>query len=156
MLTARRPTDALASHLGARAIARLGLFCHQTKAGHLFGSNTVYRCFGNSRTGRKDDVSFIRKGRLPGARIPEGAIDIPADLIIEVVSPTDNAYDVETKAKLYLGNDFPELWVIFPNTRTVHVRRSGEPEVLLDTRATLKGRGALTGFECAVRNLFPA
>jgi Uma2 family endonuclease len=155
VLTGRRPMGALSDFIAMRLAALLGLFCQKTGAGHIFGSETVYRCFGSSRTGRKGDVSFIRMGRLRGEKIPEGVIEIPADLIVEVVSPTDLAYSVEAKAQLYLNNGFEELWVIFPNTRTIHVRRQGEPAEILNENNTLKGRGALDGFTCGVRELFP-
>jgi Uma2 family endonuclease len=129
-------------------------FCRRTKAGHVFGSQTTYRCFPNPRTGRRGDVSFIGTGRLPGEKTPAGAIDIPADVIVEVVSPTDLAYDVEAKGNLYLSNGFGELWVVFPNVRTVHVRRPDGSGVIVGNDDTLEGTGPLAGFSCPVREFF--
>jgi Uma2 family endonuclease len=73
--------------------------------------------------------------------------------LFEVVSPTDNAYNVETKTTLYLENGFGEFWVIFPHTGVVHVRRPGKTNTLLDINATLTGSGPLAGFSCRVRDL---
>jgi Uma2 family endonuclease len=152
----KKPMGALSDGIAVQIAFLLVVFRKLIGGGHVFGSDTMYRCFANPRTGRKPDVSFIRRGRLPGERIPEGSIDIPADLVVEVVSPSDLAYDVEAKAQLYLGNGFGELWVVFPNTRTVHVRRPGEAGIILDADATLIGDKALAGFTCPVREFFPA
>ena len=156
VLTERKPMGAWAEYIGLQIAVALTLFCRRTGAGRVLPADVVYRCFGDARTGRKGDVSFIRAGRLAGDRVPEGAIDIPADLVVEVVSPTDRAYDVEAKAQLYLDSGFEELWVVFPNTRTVHIRRRGEPALILGEDAILTGRGALDGFACKVSDLFPA
>src|SRR4051812_12045280 len=82
-LTERKPMGALSDYVAMRLAMLLGLFCERTKAGYVFGAETTYRCFGNPRTGRRGDLSFVRRGRFPGEQIPEGAIDIPADLIVE-------------------------------------------------------------------------
>lgn len=155
VLTERKPMGALSSRVGGRVISLLDVFCRQTGAGHVFASDAVYRCFGSPRTGRRPDASYIRTGRLPGEQVPGGDLQIPADLVVEVVSPNDLAYDVEAKAEQYLTYGFGELWVAFPNTRTVHVRRPGEPGVILSEADTLTGQGALAGFSCPVRELFP-
>ena len=101
-------------------------------------------------------MSFIRKDRLLGRRIPEGYLEIPADLAVEVVSPNDLAYEVEAKVSLYLKHGFGEVWLIYPNLRTVNVYRKGEATLTFDADQTLAGRGPLEGFTCAVGQFFPA
>lgn len=155
-LTERKFMGALSDCVAVLIAARLVAFAIQHRAGHVFGSETTYRCFDHLDTGRRADVSFIRTGRLPGERIPESYLTIPADLAVEVVSPNDTAYEVEEKVALYLRHGFGEVWVVYPNTRTVKVHRTGGPFLALSDDQTLVGSGALEGFSCPVRELFPA
>lgn len=155
ILTERKLMGALSDHVAQQVSYELNAFCRRTHSGHVFGSETTYRCFGDG-TGRRADVSFIRRGRLPDERIPQGAIEIPADLAVEVVSPNDLAYEVEEKVALYLRHGFAEVWVVYPNTRTLHVHRKAEPILSLDAEQTLSGRDALAGFSSSVASFFPA
>jgi Uma2 family endonuclease len=154
VLTERKPMGALADFVAIRVARILGNFCEHNSAGYVFGAETTYRCFGHPHTGRRADVSFVRVGRFPNEQIPEGAINIPADLIVEVISPNDTAYAVEAKVVLYLRNGFTEVWLVYPN-RTVYVYRRGEPVRVLDDQQTLRGQGALDGFETSVARFFP-
>lgn len=154
VLTERKLMGALSDHVAQQVSYELNAFCRRTQSGYVFGSETTYRCFGD-RTGRRADVSFIRRGRLPGERIPEGAIEIPADLAVEVVSPHDLAYEVEEKVALYLQHGFAEIWVVYPNTRTLHVHRKGQPILSLDAEQTLNGRDVLEGFLVPIASFFP-
>jgi Uma2 family endonuclease len=156
VLTERKPMGALSDYVAQQVAFELINYCRRTGAGHVFGAETTYRCFGEPNTGRRADVSFIRKGRLAGERIPEGAIEIPADLAVEVISPTDLAYEVEEKVTPYLRHGFGEVWIVYPNTRTVHVHRPGEPIANLGADNSLAGQGPLAGFSCAVRQFFSA
>jgi Uma2 family endonuclease len=153
--TERKLMGGLADYVAIQVAIELGLFCRRTGAGHVFGSETTYRCFGHPNTGRRGDVSFVRAGRFPNERIPEGVIDIPADLMVEVISPNDTAYNVEAKVALYLRNGFDEIWLVYPNIRTVHVYRRGEPIRVLDDQQTLRGQGPLQGFETPIARFFP-
>jgi Uma2 family endonuclease len=156
VLTERKLMGALSDYVAAKVVVRLGNFVETQRRGHIFMSETTYRCFGHPDTGRRADVSFIRTGRLPGEHIPEGYLTIPADLAVEVISPNDLAYEVEEKVALYLRHGFAEIWVVYPNTRTIHVHAKGQPILSLDEEQTLRGRGLLEGFTCPVRDLFPA
>src|SRR5215204_3203523 len=48
--------------------------------GHLFTTDCGYQCFPDRPNHvRKPDVSFVRAGRLPGERVPEGNIMLAPD-----------------------------------------------------------------------------
>src|SRR5687768_16941252 len=84
VLKERKPMGALSDFVAMQVARILGNFCQERAAGYIFGSETTYRCFGHPNTGRRGDVSFVRVGRFPNEQIPEGVIDIPADLMVEV------------------------------------------------------------------------
>lgn len=150
-----RKLGALADHVAMLIVSRLVLFCAAHNLGFVFGPETTYRCFGHPKTGRRADVSFIARGRLAGDQIPAGEIEIPADLAVEVVSPKELAYEVEDKVELYLRHGFGGVWVVYPNTRSMHIHRPGQAMERLDSEQVLKGHGPLAGFECPVMELFP-
>src|SRR4051812_40876177 len=77
----RKAMGALSDYVAQQISFELVGFARQTNAGFVFGSETTYRAFSAPNTGRRADVSFVRRGRLPGDRIPEGYLDIPADVV---------------------------------------------------------------------------
>ena len=74
-----------------------------------------YQCFPHALgLVRRPDVSFIRRGRLPGDVSPDGWIKIPPDLAVEVVSPNDVVEELEAKLEDYQKARIPLVWVIYP------------------------------------------
>lgn len=155
VLAERKAMGALADYVAMQCAIELGIFCRETGRGYVFGSETTYHCFAHAATGRRGDVSLVARGRLPGEQIPLSYIEIPADVVVEVISPNDLAVEVEEKVKLYLRHGFGEVWVVYPETRTIYVHRRGEAVLALEPDQTLEGRGPLVGFACPVERLFP-
>lgn len=136
----------------------LGQFVDDNRLGDVFSPETGYRCFsGDPNLVRKPDGSFIARGRLPERKIPKGHITIVPDLAIEVISPNDLYYDVESKVSLYQQAGIRLIWVVNPDSRTVKVY---EPKraypVELTEADELDGGEVLPGFRCAVRDIFPS
>ena len=68
---------------------------------------------------RGADIVVISKERMRD--IPEGSIDIPPELIIEIVSPSDSAEYVQGKIKDYkTWGVFKQVW-IYPKTKEIIV-----------------------------------
>jgi len=117
-------TGGFASFVAARVVCLLAAFGQDRGLGWVFDSEGSYQCFPDDpRRVRKPNVSFVRRGRLPEERIPAGHILIPPDLAVEVVSPSDTAYEVDVKVQEYLAAEVPLVWVVNPETRTVQVYR---------------------------------
>jgi Uma2 family endonuclease len=79
------------------------------------------------------DLLLIRAERLDviGA---DGRVHGPPDLVVEILSPSNQAYDRNLKRKHYLENGVPEIWVVDADERTVEVWRpeAAQPEVARD------------------------
>jgi len=123
--------------------------------GHVMGSDGGYKIFTwTDGDLRMPDVSYVPKSRVK--HFPaRGWLDIPPDLAVEVVSPTDLAANVQKKALDYIRAGVPLVWVVFPDTRTVEVfRASGSSRELLRESDTLTGEGVLPGFSVPVSELF--
>lgn len=150
-----KPTAAESDWIGATLIGLLWSHCRPANLGLVFGAQTGYRCFPKDRKNlREPDVSFIARGRLPGDKPPKCDIDIPPDLAVEVVSPNDPTVETEAKVLDYLSAEVRLVWVIIPETRTVHVRRLNGTFAVLAETDTLSGEDVVPGFTCKVAELF--
>lgn len=71
------------------------------------------------------DVIFIRADRL-AIIDPEGGVEGPPDLVVEILSPSNRSYDRNLKRKHYLENGIPELWILDADERTAEVWKPGD------------------------------
>jgi len=123
--------------------------------GWVFDSEGSYQCFPNDwRKVRKPDVSFIRRGRLPDERRPDGHITLAPDLAVEVVSPNDTAYEIDTKVQEYLSAGVSLVWVVNPRARTIHIYRADGTVELLQENGVLTAPELLPDLRCPVADLF--
>lgn len=73
------------------------------------------------------------------------------DLVVEIVSPTDNYGDVDDKVARYLADGVRLIWVINPRTRTIHVYTLGTDRFQrLTADDTLDGGDVVAGFSVDV------
>ena len=124
------------------------------RAGYVMPEQT-FQCFPDDPGRvRRPDVAYVAAGRMPDPR-PPGHLPIRPDLAVEVVSPSDNAYDLEQKLDDYRSAQIPLVWVLFPHVRLVRVHAPGQPNVERRPGDTLDGGPVLPGFAVAVADLFP-
>jgi Uma2 family endonuclease len=110
------------------------------------------------RTGRqllrKPDGMFIRRGRLPGNRLPTGWLEIVPDIAWEIVSPGDRVEALEKKLADYREAGFPLVWVVYPGTRTARIEHSDGRIAFIDAEGYLEGEDLLPGFRLRLGELF--
>lgn len=143
--------------VATRIAARLVQY-GEAHGGWAFGDSLGYRCFGEDTDRvRVPDASFIVRGRFPDNELPEGFVTIPPDLAVEVVSPSDNYYEVETKVAEYLDAGVRMVWVVNPQQRHVRVVTSdGEQLRRLTGDDELSGGDVLPGLSFKIAELFAA
>ena len=150
-----RKMGAKSSFIAGRVFRELDRFCTDRRLGWVFPEGTSFRCFPDDPDKvRRADVSFIRFGRLPNEQLPEGHLRMAPDLAVEVVSPHDLAYDVDSKVEDYLQAGVRLVWVVSPAARTVRVHRPDGPGTTLRADDEVTGGEVLPGFRCPVRDLF--
>ncbi len=126
----------------------------EAHGGWVFSESAGYRCFADDPERlRRPDISFVRADRL--REPPRGFIDIPPDIAIEVVSPTDRYSEVEMKVAEYLDAGVKMVWLADPAVRRVRVFRPDQSTIELTARETLCGYDIAPGFECLVGSFFP-
>lgn len=102
---------------------------------------------------RGPDVYAIRHDRLPDGELPVGHLSVAPDLCVEVMSPSDRWPEVLAKVSELLRAGVPEMWVIDPAHRRVHLYRSDDEPTVLDPDENLTST-ALPGLVLAVQELF--
>jgi Uma2 family endonuclease len=123
--------------------------------GWVFGEGTGFQCFPDDPNRvRKPDVAFIRMGRLPKGPPRRGIGHVAPDLAVEVVSPNDTAYEVETKLAEWLEAGVSEVWIVIPHIRKVRIHRAEASDAVLHESDELT-TSLVPGFRCQVRDLFP-
>jgi Uma2 family endonuclease len=150
-----KATGAESDEIASTLTTLIKTFVRQSKLGHVYGSQTGYRCFPvKPKLVRKPDTSFVAAGRLPGDKTPKGDIDIVPDLVVEVASPNDTYEELAVRVADFKGAGVKLIWVVSPETKTVLIRRLEGTCVELDEAGTLSGEGVLPGFACPVAELF--
>jgi Uma2 family endonuclease len=151
-----RNIGAESSWIGGNLYFALRSHCKDPAVGWVWPADNGYQCFPHApKLVRRPDVSFIRAGRLPGGQLSKGHVRISPDLVVEVVSPNDLAYEVEEKVDDYQKAGVPLIWVIYPNVGTLYIRRSNGSVTRLHQDDELSGEEVIPGFRCLVRSLFP-
>lgn len=140
-----------------------GLFIGQHVRAHNLGivtaAETGYILYKNPDPDGKDivrapDVGFIAAARLPEG-LPEGYVPFAPDLAVEVVSPNDDADDLQLKIQQYLRYGTRLVWVAYPKSQTV-VAHTPTQVKTFGVNDMLDGGDVLPGFTLAVKAVFPA
>ncbi len=108
--------------IAARLLIRLGGFIEANQLGETF--TEVNFKIGNNE--RIPDLSFVAADRIPAEGVPEGVLQIPPDLAIEIISPNDLHEKVSNKVLEYLEAGVKQVWLVSPEIRTVTIFRSME------------------------------
>jgi Uma2 family endonuclease len=153
-LVERPLMGAEASLVAAAIIMIVRQFTLGRQLGPVFSDACGYQIFPDDPNRvRFPDVSFIRRGRLPDDKPPQGHVRIAPDLAVEVVSPNDLAYSIDDKIASFLLAGIRMLWIVYPETRTVWViRPTGVSR--LSAADEINGEDVLPGFTCRVEEFF--
>jgi Uma2 family endonuclease len=142
------------SGVGMRIGYLLQVENEKLREARVYGADLSYKCFADRpRNYRRADVSLIRKSRLEGLNNP-GMMPIPADLVVEVMSPNDHIYEVNKKVEFYLSNGFGLVWVADPEVKIVYVHRGDGSVTKFHEHEQITGEAALPGFRCEVGEFF--
>ena len=142
------------TNIGARIIGLLFQHTDKNDLGELMNADGGVFLQRDPDTIRVPDVGFISKERLPPGEGPSGFIEIIPDLVVEVVSPSDRAGQVQAKIEQWIEHGVRLVWVVYPECRSIMVYRSLSEVQVLHEGDTLTGGPVLPGFSCAVSDIF--
>ncbi len=104
---------------------------------------------------RAPDISFVARESIPESGLPErGFWEGPPTFAVEVVSPDDRASDVHAKVQHFLQAGTQQVWVLWPQQRSVTVFDPDGGARELGPDAHLDGGDILPGFSVRVGELF--
>jgi Uma2 family endonuclease len=105
---------------------------------------------------RRPDLAFISNERWPyNRRAPRGSVwDLVPDLAIEVISPSNQASEVQKKVHEYFAAGVRQVWVVYPDTYEIFVYDSLTVIHVLQRGDELDGAPLVPGFRLPVATLF--
>lgn len=140
--------------LEGRVYGLLDRFLETHPLGELFVGEVGIYTKRSPDTVRGADVAFVLHERL-AQNDPEAAFfTVAPDIIVEVLSPSNRADDVETKVQEYLAAGSLEVWVVHPESRSLRRHLPGRAgSELLDETAVLT-TPVLPDFELPIARIF--
>lgn len=133
----------------------LGRFAYDHKLGYV-ESEMLFHLVGDGRHRRRPDIAFISYDRWPrGKRFTsENSLKVVPDLVVEVVSPSNFANEVEEKVVEYLRAGVRLVWVVHTTTGRIYAH-DGSPIVrVFDRTSEIDGGQVLPEFRLALAEVF--
>ena len=140
-----------------RLSVKIANHVYANKLGELTAAETGFVLERNAEgrdTIRGLDIAYISATKIPNV-LPDKILDVPPDLAVEVISPSNNAADIHLKIMQLLNAGVGLVWIIYPETRTVEEHTSVGSKTLLEDDMLVGGE-ILPGFEIRVGELFPS
>jgi len=138
-----------------RLIARVGSFVEEHDLGDV-GPEGGFVLERDPLTLLAPDISFVRKDRVPPPGERDGFPQLAPDLVIEVLSPSNSAVEMEERVALYLEAGVRAVWIFNPKRRTVTTHGPDGVARTLRADETLDGGDILPGFRMVVGEAFGA
>ena len=126
-------------------------FVKPRRLGRLVASDSGVWLERDPDTVREPDIAFTTVERMPLDVRISGYAEVPPDLVVEVVSPSDKPPEVNAKASMWLRHGVRLVWVVYPETRTVDVHREGRA---VETLGEDDALDVLPGFRCPLPAVF--
>ena len=136
-----------------RIAQRLGDFLREQEVGEVMVGEVGVYTERDPDSVRAADVLFISHERFDRAS-SESFLDVPPELIVEIMSPTNSWEDMRQKLKEYFDVGVDTVWVIEPSNRAVQVYRGVDEVQTLEGGDTITGDGPLDGLTIDVDALF--
>ena len=154
VLNEMSPAGAAHGFVALNVAVVLQQFVQSRGLGVAFAAETGFVLSTDPDTVRAPDAAFVAAERLPTGNLPTGYLRLAPDLVVEVVSPSDTASELQSKVCTWLDAGCRLVWVVYPGTRSVTVYRSRENVRVLTEEDTLDGGPVFEGFSAEVRELF--
>lgn len=142
------------SMIAAIINGRLIAFVLANRLGWVFQADGGLQIFTSTpERVRFGDGAFISRRRMP-ERPGHGHLKVAPELVIEVISPNDEAADVNAKVREYLAAGVLLIWVVYPESRSIDIYRASANNSQLSDQDTLTGEDVVPGFELPVSEIF--
>jgi len=132
----------------------LGNWVEQFDLGRVLSNDTGVITERGPDTVRGADIAFYGFVRVPKGPLPDRYLDVPPDLIVEVLSPGDRWPRVLAKVAEYLDAGTPVVLLLDDQRRVAHLYRADGATLLLAATDELSIPDLLPGFTVQVGRFF--
>ena len=146
--------SAKSSRIGGRILSKIEL-ASESYGGWVFGSDATFRCYTDDPNRiRRADVALIVFERFSADQYErEGHVTVCPDLVVEVISPNDLAFEVLHKVDEWRTAGVRVVWLIDPDDKRIYVHSESGITMLRESD-TLTGDPVIPGFAFPVAELF--
>ncbi len=150
------PMGAYMTLLAFELAARLRDFVNGQQLGIVI-TEMLFQFQRDPNRGRRPDVAFVSRERCRQSPLPkEGDWDVVPDLAVEVVSPTNDATELEEKLVEYFRFGVRQVWVLHPEHRRLYVHESLRKVSVLNEDDSISGGNLFPGLSLPLAELFAA
>jgi Uma2 family endonuclease len=139
------------NRIALRLCTQLESFLRMNPLGEVFPSDCGFKL--SPATVRGPDVCFLTADRVRLLDPESNHFDGAPDLVVEIVSPSDSARDLQRKVDQYLKPGARRVWVIYPDTRQVHAFSSDGSVRRIGPDDDLEAPDVIPGFRIRVGEL---
>lgn len=111
--------------------------------------------FENPDTIRTPDLAVVSADRFANAEAEEGFFRGAPELAIEILSPSNNSEEMDSKIAEYFEAGVQEVWTVSAKRRGVAVYRANHEFRVYQRTDVLDGGDVLPGFSLPLIQLFP-
>ena len=150
-----KPMGLVENAIATILIGRLEPYCRTNQLGRAV-METLFEIPGSGND-RKPDVAFVSFAHWAADRpLPRvNAWPITPDLAVEIISPTDKAFDVIEKVQEYFTGGVRQVWHVYSHIEQVFVFDSPTAVRVLTRADELTAEPVVPGFRMPMAELFP-
>ena len=154
------PMSGFAAEVANRIRDELGFYARSSRTGRT-RNDMLFRIPLPEDPGRnrEPDAAFITYARWPESRpmpFRGNPVDVVPDVMVEVVSPTDDGEDLLAKVHEYLRAGVRLVWLVFPGQRELYAYTAPTAVRIYSAADELDGGDVLPGFRAPMASFFPA
>lgn len=151
-IVAMTPTGGEHGRIESLLARQLGNFVDEQRRGWVISGEVGIYTHKNPDRVRGADVVFVAKTQA--ARIPEGFLQFPPELVVEIISPSDRWQDIQEKIAEYFSIGVRRVWIVQPQKRQILVYSTSTEVEVYGIGKLLQADLSLHGFELAVAEVF--
>lgn len=148
----------LSNWVGNELMMRMALHVNTLKSGVVFrgAEEQGYCCFPHKpKQVRKPDVSFVRRDMSKFFLRDTGwTLEVP-ELVVEVMSPEDRRFDIESRVADFLAAGTKLVWLIDPVLESAEVVHADGIKYPVRRTGYLDGEDVLPGFRLPLADVLP-
>ena len=147
------PTNHIHGEVETDVSTELKIYARRTGRGRVMGGEVGIYVRRDPDTVRAADVLYISHERY-SRHTSASYLDVPPELVVEILSPDDLWSEVMEKLEEYLSAGVDAVWILDPRRKTVFSYRSLTQAQRFEEGQTLRDEELLPGFSIAVSDLF--